>query len=283
MPVFRAGQIACSHPGGKHNMAYRDWGPQPSEDLVVCLHGLARNAADFDELAAALAAGGRRVICPDMPGRGASDFLSDPAGYGIPQYLADMAILLEELAPRRIDWIGTSMGGLMGMIAAAEGQFPIERLVINDIGPFVPQVALAFIADYVAEDPLFANLEEADRYLRSRCQSFGPLSAAAWRKVAQDSVRNVPGGYRLHYDPQIVVPFRTAAKADIDLWPIWGKVACATLILRGADSPILLAQTAKKMTAGRPDSDLVTIPGCGHAPWLKTDDQISVILDWLRQ
>jgi len=310
--LYDASFVACLGQGGFHRMAYRQWGPADGRGVVVCVHGLTRNAGDFDDLAAALAAQGWRVVCPDVVGRGASDRLTDPTGYVLPQYAADMAVLIARLEVERVHWVGTSMGGLIGLALAAQAGTPLVSLVLNDIGPIVPRAALAAIADYVEQSPLLPDLEAAEALLRERYAATGPLSDTDWRRLAQQSTRQVEGGYRLAYDPAIAVPFREAAEADIDLWGLWDRVACLTemsgtsdtcrvvgtpparkdlagpaggvscpiLVLRGTQSPVLTAETAREMIRRNPGARLVEVAG-GHAPWLKSADEISLISDWL--
>ncbi len=170
-------------------MAYAEWGAAEAARVVLCVHGLTRSGRDFDRLAAALAASGCRVVCPDVVGRGSSDWLEDPAGYAYPQYLADMTALIARLDVEAVDWVGTSMGGLIGMMLAAQPGTPIRRLVINDIGPFIPKAALARIGDYLGQDQSFADLEAAEAHLRTVHAPFGPLTDAQWEHLTLHSVR----------------------------------------------------------------------------------------------
>jgi pimeloyl-ACP methyl ester carboxylesterase len=278
--AYTTGSVACLSQDGFHRMVYRQWGPADTERVVVCVHGLTRNASDFDDLAAALAGDGWRVVCPDVVGRGDSDRLSDPAGYAVPQYAADMAVLIARLGVERIHWIGTSMGGLIGLVLAAQTGTPVASLMMNDIGPIVPKEALGTIADYVEDSPLLPDLAAAEVLLRTRYAATAPLPDEDWRRLARGSTRPVEGGLRLAYDPAIAVPFREAADADIDLWPLWDKITCPTLVLRGVESPVLMAATAREMTRRGPAARLVEVPG-GHAPWLKSKDEVSLLRDWI--
>lgn len=274
--------------GGFHRVAYTEWGDRASSRVVVCVHGLTRQGRDFDFLAAALAARDCRVVCPDVPGRGLSDRLPDPQSYGAPQYLADMTALIARLGVAELDWIGTSMGGLIGMLLAARANTPIRRLVLNDIGPFIPQAALQRIAGYLGADPLFADMGAAERYMRAVHAGFGPLADEGWRHLALHSVRADPGGFRLRYDPAIAGPFRAAAETDAAMWPVWAHVRVPVLVLRGAASDVLTAETARLMAAGGPDGTgpkarLVEFPGVGHAPALMDQDQIETVARWLAE
>lgn len=248
---------------------------------VVCVHGLTRNARDFDALAEALAARGARVLAVDVPGRGRSSWLADKRHYTVPTYAAQLARLLELLGLEAVDWVGTSMGGLIGMALAAAPNGRIRRLVLNDVGPFVPRAALETIRAYVGTDPLFASLEEAEAYLRRIHAPFGRLTDAQWRHLAEHSVRVTPEGLRLHYDPGIRVPWEGQEVAEIDLWPLWEAITAPTLVLRGAESTLLLEETARAMLRRGPECEILTLPGCGHAPALLDPTQIEPVAAWL--
>ncbi len=276
----REDRLFCLSKTGFHQLAYRESGPDHPVP-IVCLHGLARHARDFDNLAAALAAAGRRVVCADVVGRGESGWLRDPMDYGYPQYLADTATLIARLGSRQVDIVGTSMGGLIGMMLAAQADAPIRRLVINDVGPFIPKAALERILDYFGKDPRFSDLAEAEAYHRRVYRSFGDLSDAQWRHLTETSLRRDGAQWRLHYDPRIALPLREAEIADVDLWPLWDAVHCPTLVLRGAESDLLLPETAAEMRARGPRAELIEVAGCGHAPALLDADQIDPVRDWL--
>ncbi|MGP1396153.1 MAG: alpha/beta fold hydrolase [Inquilinaceae bacterium] len=268
---------------GFHRIGYADWRPDgvSAAPPLVCVHGLTRNGRDFDPLAGALSPD-RRVICPDIVGRGGSGRLADPAGYGYPQYLADMAVVLGRVDAPAVDWLGTSMGGLIGMVTAAQPGNPIRRLVINDVGPFIPKAALERIAGYVGQDPSFADVDAVEAYLRAVHAPFGPLTDAQWRHLAEHGHRiRDDGTLGLAYDPGIAAPFRSQPVEDVDLWPVWDAVTCPVLVLRGAASDLLSAETAMEMTRRGPPATLIEIPGCGHAPALMDDVQIGHIRDWL--
>ena len=265
---------------GFHDLAYGEWGAADSERVVVCVHGLTRNGRDFDVLAAALAEAGCRVVCPDVVGRGASGRLADPAGYGYPQYLADMNALLARLDVEQVDWVGTSMGGLIGIMLAAQPGAPIRRLVINDVGPFIPLAALERIGGYVGRAPVFADLDAAEAYLRDVYATMGALGDLQWRHLTLSSVEAVKGGYRLAYDPAIAEAFKQVT-ADVDLWPLWDAITAPTLVLRGARSDLLLAETAAEMAARGPKAKVIEIPGCGHTPSLMDVEQIALVRDWV--
>jgi len=279
---MRQGRIACLSTQGFHEVAYTDQGPEQAACPVICVHGLTRNRHDFDTLAARLAEAGRRVICPDVVGRGASDNLADPNGYGHPQYVADMTVLIARLNCVEVDWVGTSMGGAMGMIVASQPGSPIRRMVMNDIGPFIPAASLERIADALGSDPHFPDMAAAEAYYRKAHATFGALSDKQWRHLAETSVRPDPdGGFRLGYDPGIAAKIKPGEMKDVDLWALWDKMTCPTLVLRGAESDLLLAETAREMTRRGPKTEVVTVPGCGHVPALLDRNQTDPILAWL--
>jgi pimeloyl-ACP methyl ester carboxylesterase len=263
-------------------LAWTEWGPvDAAAPPVVCVHGLTRNGRDFDALAEALAARGRRVLCPDLPGRGASDWLPDKMAYAPPAYVVALAHLLARI-DGPVDWVGTSLGGICGMmVAAAEGQ-PIRRLVLNDIGSYAPQAAMARIRGYIGTELSFPDLAALEAHLRQVHAPFGPLTDAQWRHLAEISARKLPDGrIGLHYDPAIAAPVLAQERAEaLDLSFIWNRVAVPTLLIRGAESDLLLAETAAEM-AKRPDVRLETIAGCGHAPALMDEAQIALVADFL--
>lgn len=278
----RTGSCLGLSKGGFHRLAYTEWGGPQAGHAALCVHGLTRNGRDFDALAGALAQDGLRVACPDVVGRGRSDRLADPAGYGYPQYLADMNALIARLDTPQVDWIGTSMGGLIGMMLAAQPNTPLRRLVINDVGPFIPKAAVARIGEYVGRDPRFADLAAAEAYFREVHAPFGSLTDAQWRHLTEHSaVAAQDGGYRLAYDPAIAAPFRVEEPEDLDLWPLWDAIAIPVLVLRGADSDLLLPETTAEMAARGPRAQVAEIAGCGHAPALMDKRQIALVRDWL--
>jgi pimeloyl-ACP methyl ester carboxylesterase len=279
MPMRQKSFLGLS-PVGFHNIAYTEWGDPTASRTIVCCHGLTRNGRDFDALATRLAKHAR-VICPDIVGRGRSDWLRDPAHYAYPQYCADMNTLIARLDVPELDWVGTSMGGLIGMTLAAQVGTPIRRLVINDVGPFVPKAALLRISDYVGLDNRFSTLSAVETHLRKVLAPFGKLTDAQWQHlVAHGNRRRSDDTFGLAYDPAIAVNVKMAVQ-DWDLWPVWDRIDVPTLVLRGADSDLLLPETAEEMTQRGPRAKLVTWPGIGHAPALMAPDQIGLIEEWL--
>jgi pimeloyl-ACP methyl ester carboxylesterase len=268
---------------GFHRLAYWEWGPQDAERTLVCVHGLTRQGRDFDILARTFARRGWRVICPDLVGRGQSGWLAQPAGYTLLQYGADMNALLARLDVEEVDWIGNSLGGLVGMMLAAQPGTPIRRLVINDIGPYISGTALRRLGVYLnAPPPRFADLAEAEHYIRTTLAPFGALNDDHWRHLAEHSVRpDGNGGLLRHHDPGIAEAYRPWRLGSILLWDLWDKVRCPVLLLRGADSDMLPAYTAREMTRRGPGAELIEFDGIGHLPALMTEDQIQPIARFL--
>ncbi len=277
---MRTHELRCLGPHGFHRMTYYEWGDIANPRVVVCVHGLTRNGRDFDALAQALAQQ-LRVVCPDVAGRGASQWLSYKQDYGYPVYLADMAALIARTGADQVDWVGTSMGGLLGMMLAAQPQTPIRRLLVNDIGPFVPRAALERLALYVGKAPRFATLDELERYLRMVMVPYGALTDQQWRHLATHSSRQGDDGrFGVSYDPAIADAFAGPLQ-DVVLWPMWDAIRCPTLVVRGKESDLLLRATAEEMTRRGPNAQLVEFAGIGHAPALMADDQIAAVRDFL--
>jgi len=268
-------------PHGFHRVTYYEWGDPANSRVVICVHGLSRNGRDFDVLGEALAST-HRVLAVDIPGRGASQWLPNPNDYVFTTYLTTLTALIARSGAERVAWVGTSMGALLGMVMAAQPNTPVERLVINDAGPLIEPAAIARIRDYVGLAPTFATYEEADAYIRLVSKPFGALTDAQWDFLTRTSVaRNAEGRWALTYDPGIAVPFRNAA-APPDLWPVWDAIRCPTLLLRGANSDLLSAATAKAMTERGPKARLLEFAGVGHAPMLLSRDQFEPVVEFLR-
>lgn len=279
MPMSERSFLGLSA-AGFHRVAYTQWG-RDDAPAVLCVHGLTRNGRDFDPLALALA-DRRRVACPDVVGRGKSGWLANPALYGYPQYCADMAALIARIGGDQVDWVGTSMGGLIGMTLAAQPNSPIRRLVINDVGPLISKVGLQRIADYVGKDPVFEDVAAVEAYLRFTLMGFGRLTDGQWRHLAEHSARQRPDGLLgLAYDPGIAHAFTAQPMQDVDLWALWDRVTCPVLVLRGADSDLLTAETAEEMTRRGPGARIVEFPHTGHAPALMSEEQIAVVRSFL--
>ena len=246
------------------------------------MHGLARTSRDFDALAAALC-DHFRVVCPDLAGRGESDRLPDPRLYAIPQYLADMVTLIARLDVEAVSWVGTSLGGLIGMALAAQPGNPVAKLALNDAGPVVARVSLERIASYLGKQMQFRTLEDAERHIRTVSAPFGPHSDAQWRFLTETWLRkNEDGTWRAHYDPAIAESYRaTLPEKDLELWGLYDAVRCPTLVLRGELSDLLSRDTTRAMMARGPKARVVEVPGVGHAPTLLQPEQISIIREFL--
>ncbi|HYC25795.1 MAG TPA: alpha/beta hydrolase [Roseiarcus sp.] len=279
MPIEQ--NLKCLGPSGFHRVTYVDWSPGSDAPTLLCVHGLTRNAKDFDVFAEALS-DRHRVVCPDMPGRGRSDYLKSSAEYGMPVYLADMAALIARLNVESVDWLGTSMGGFIGMMMAAQPGNPVRRLVLNDVGPFMPKAAVERISSYIGLDPVFPSLEAMEQALRVVYATLGPMSDAQMRRMTENSARRQPdGSYGFAYDPRIAEPIKTVAPADVDLWRMWDAIKCPVLLLRGARSDVVTRETAVEMTKRGPKAQLVEFEGIGHAPALLSADQIGAVRAFL--
>jgi pimeloyl-ACP methyl ester carboxylesterase len=281
----RLRRVQCLDARGLHRMAYWEWGEPTSNRVLVCAHGVSRQGRDFDTLARAMS-GEFRVVCPDVSGRGASDWLADPAAYQLPAYVADMVTLLARLDAETIAWVGTSMGGLIGMALASLPKSPIGRLVLNDVGPAIDAAGIARIAGYIGLPLTWASEDEAADYLLSISQGFGPHSRDEWMALTRPMLRRDGERFKLHYDPAIAVPLRAitpeaAAVGQAALWAAYDAIRCPTLLLRGADSDILSVATAKAMTERGPKARLREFAGVGHAPTLVAPDQVDVVREFL--
>jgi len=274
-------QFRSLSPHGFHSVTYYEWGDAANPRVAICVHGLGRNGRDFDVVAEALAPT-HRILAVDMPGRGRSEWLADPGDYVFPTYLTTLTALIARSGASDVDWIGTSMGGLLGIVVAAQPKTPIRRLVVNDVGPQLEPAALARIGTYIGQDPTFATFNDIAAYLRQISAPFGPLDDAQWEYITRTNVRErADGRWCLAYDPGIAVPFRNAA-APPDLWPLWDAIRCPVLVLRGAQSDLLSAGTAAAMAARGPRPRVVAFEGVGHAPMLLDPSQFGPIVDFLR-
>lgn len=289
--------LPCADASGGHRMAYWQWGEAASPHVVMCVHGLSRQGRDFDVLAGYLA-DQARVICPDVAGRGQSDWLKDPMAYQIPQYAADMLTLLGHLHQQSpvtmLDWVGTSMGGLIGMAIAGQPGLPlpapIRKLVLNDVGPAIEWTAIQRIAAYLGKAGHFASLQQAADAMWAVSTSFGPHTPEQWLELSRHMVKPVPGAQdgsvMLHYDPAIALAVRAATEesarqGEAQLWALYDQIQAQVLILRGADSDLLSAETALAMTQRGPRARVVAFEGVGHAPTLLAPEQVSTVSDFL--
>jgi pimeloyl-ACP methyl ester carboxylesterase len=288
--------LSCPDSGAGHRLAYWQWGDVNAAHVVVCVHGLSRQGRDFDVLAQGLvqkAGGAIRVICPDMAGRGQSDWLIDPQGYQLPTYAADMLALLAHLKPQTLDWVGTSMGGLIGMAVCGQPGLPlpvpVRRLVLNDVGPAIQWEAIVRIGTYLGRSVQFESLQQAADAMWAVSTTFGPHTPAQWLELSRHMVKPVagtPGAVTLHYDPAIAVPFgamtqESAARGEAMLWHLYDGIQAQTLLLRGAESDLLSVGTARQMAERGPQARLVEFAGVGHAPTLIAADQVQAVMAFL--
>ncbi|MEO7391510.1 MAG: alpha/beta hydrolase [Ramlibacter sp.] len=298
MPVLTLNYVPCADASGGHRMAYAKWGDPLAAHVIVCVHGLSRQGRDFDVLAQALIARSRhplRIVCPDVVGRGRSDWLKDPMGYQIPNYVGDMLALLGQLhreAPvATLDWVGTSMGGLIGIGICGTPNLPlpvpVRKLVLNDVGPAIQWQALQRIGTYLGQTGRFDSVEQAAAAMWSISTSFGPHTPDQWLALSRPMVKPLPdGALTLHYDPAIAVAFRTvteasAAQGQAALWQAYDNIKAAVLLTRGADSDVLAPETASAMTQRGPRARLVEFEGVGHAPTFVADNQIEAVASFL--
>jgi pimeloyl-ACP methyl ester carboxylesterase len=290
---------AAATSGAPRRLAYWEWPCQAADQhsVVVCVHGLSRQGMDFDSLAQTLRQRSR-VIAVDVAGRGHSDWLADPMGYQIATYAADLALVLAHLRTQSpavpIDWVGTSMGGLIGMALAAQPQTALRRLVLNDVGPVIQWEALRRIGTYIGLNPSFDSAQAAVDYLASISAGFGPHTPEQWRALSLPLLREREGRWWLHYDPAIGVPFKAMTAAadeqaarqmvqagEAALWGLYDAIQTPTLLVRGAQSDLLTPETALQMTQRGPKARLVSFDGVGHAPTLVADEQVAAVRDFL--
>jgi pimeloyl-ACP methyl ester carboxylesterase len=290
MSEARIKSVQCSSPTGLHRMAYKEWGDPANPHVLVCVHGVTRVSDDFDHLARAMC-DRYRVVCPDVVGRGRSERLRDSSHYVLPQYVSDMVTLIARATADSdegaVHWVGTSMGGLIGMALASMEGTPIRKLVLNDIGPVIDPTALVRIGEYIGQDLRFPSFEEGAAYLRGLSASFGPHSEEQWNKLASDVLRQqADGSWVRHYDLGLAKPFQAitpelAKAGEAGLWAAFDAIRCPTLLLRGEQSDLLSRETAERMAARGPKPKLVEIAGVGHAPTLMHDEQVAVVRDFL--
>lgn len=298
-PTLRFLSVGGPAAGASRRMAYWDWASQDarSTHTVICVHGLSRQGRDFDTLARAFQPTSR-VIAVDVAGRGHSDWLADPMAYQVPTYAADLAALVMALRADSpgitVDWVGTSMGGLIGLAIAAQPTLAPRRLVLNDVGPAIQLGALQRIGTYLGNNPQFEDEQAACDYLASISTGFGPHSPAQWRDLCKPMLREQDGKWHLHYDPAIAQPLRAllnngdeegalrAVKEGKNaLWQLYDAITCETLLLRGAESDLLSRETADLMSTRGPKAKCMEFAGVGHAPTLIAEDQVMAVRQFL--
>jgi len=285
MSPFQIKTVQCLSPAGLHNMAYKEWGDPKNPAVLLCVHGVTRVSDDFDALAAVMS-DRYRVICPDVVGRGRSSWLANPLGYQLPQYVSDMVTLIARLDVVQIDWLGTSMGGLIGMGVAALKDHPIRKMLLNDIGPTINYAALMRIAEYMGKEVRFPTFEAGVDYIRTIAAPFGPHSDEQWHKLAGDVLRQQKDGQWIrHYDPALALAFssfteESAAQSETALWTIYDAIQCPVLLVRGSESDLLSRETANLMTQRGPRAALTELAGIGHAPTFMQSEQIALARDF---
>jgi pimeloyl-ACP methyl ester carboxylesterase len=274
--------VPGSGAAGPHNLHYTEWGRRNSARTVVCVHGYSGNARDFDFLSRELARDAR-VICIDMPGRGASDWLPSPLHYHFGQFLSDIDSVIAKLGVESLDWVGTSMGGLLGLMLASRTSTPVRRLVLNDVGAFVPMDALQEIAGNLGAPERFASRAALETHLRYTHRDWGDISDAQYRHLAHHQGRRLDdGGYRLHYDPQIGQLLRPMPLTPgLFFWDAWYRLRCPVMVLRGERSRVLPASIASTMARVKSNAEVVEIAGAGHAPALMSALEIGIVRDFL--
>ena len=298
--------IECLSPAGRHRMAYTQWGDADNPRVLLCLHGLLRTGRDFDEVARQLSSE-YRVICPDMVGRGASDWLADFSYYAIPQYMADVLRLLAALQCKEVDWVGTSMGGLIALSIAglkqntellqqsgwAGSTVPMGKLVLNDVGTVLDPVGLARIMQYIAQPSRFQSWEEVLQVVQQRWETFGPHSAAQWGHLARYVFKKQGSEWVNAYDPGIALAVQQQLELDKaqqgqltqwaqqNLWQAFESLVAPCLIVRGEFSDLLSIDTAHEMLVRQPQAIFYQVPGVGHAPTFMQPDQLRVLSQFL--
>ncbi len=274
-PMLR--HVTCASPRGLHRIGYAEWGRRDAP-VLLCVHGLTRNGRDFDALAERLA-DRYRVVCPDMIGRGTSDWAPDHSLYAMPQYVSDCITLIARLDVQELTWLGTSMGGIIGMMVASLPGNPIRRLILNDIGPELGKTGLSRIGGSIGDDPGFASFEEGERTLRGRMFEFGPHTDEQFRYLSRHYVVQRDGRWAFHYDPAIATAFHAAPATTPppSLWPFFEAINCPVRVIRGSTSDILSEATTGEMAARGPKARTAVIPDVGHAPSLIAPEQIAVV------
>lgn len=288
--------IACPDAQGSHRMAWWRWGNPRARQVLLCVHGLTRQGRDFDTLARAMlarAGDSLQVVCPDVVGRGQSDWLKDPQAYQMPTYVADMLLLLAHLQPETLDWVGTSMGGLIGMAIAGQPDLPefarVRRLVLNDVGPVIEWQALQRIGQYLGKVAVFDTEQQAADALWAIASSFGPHTPAQWLALTRPQIKPLGDGtgrFTLRYDPALAEPFKAVTEESAEqgqamLWQAYDAITAQTLLLRGLQSDLLSPGTAQAMTQRGPKAQLIEFAGVGHAPTLIAPDQVQAVTSFL--
>ena len=273
--------LQLAGPTGPRRIHFTDWGPRRRKRAILCVHGYSGNARDFDALAAAFAHD-TRVICIDVAGRGESDWLGSALEYNFSRFLADIDAVVASLGLREIDWVGTSMGGLLGMLHAARPGSNVRRLVMNDVGAYVPLDGLLEIAGNLDAPARFATLDDVQAHLRHARREWGEVPEALWQPMARHAARPADGGFTLRYDPKIAtLMHKVPASSGLFFWGPWAQVSCPVLVVRGEHSCILPRAVAEAMAGSKRNARLEQVPGCGHAPSLMAESHIAIVREFL--
>lgn len=269
-------------PQGFHKLAYVEWGDKKNPNVLICTHALTRNSRDFDYLARDLQKN-YRIICPDLIGRGKSDYPGNALVYNFPQYMSDMVALLARTGVENVHWLGTSLGGIIGMMLAAQPLSPIKSLILNDIGMIVPSLALQRIGTYARNDHGFSSFEDAKSYFQTILAPMGVLDSEKWSHITKYStLASTTEALRLAYDPAIGESFLNQPTPTLHLETYWQSIQCPILVLQGEHSDFLPPDILTKMLYFQPKAKVITLPGCGHAPSLMEPHQIGLIEEWLK-
>jgi cobalt-zinc-cadmium efflux system protein len=279
--------VQCISTSGLHKMAYRTWGDPSNPKVLLCVHGLTRRGTDFDVLAQAMSKE-YRVVAPDVVGRGDSDFLGNPMLYGVPQYVSDMVTLIARLNAQQLDWFGTSMGGLIGMMLGSMEGNPINKMILNDVGPKIDPAFLVRLMTYLGKPVTFATKEEGLKYANLVSATFGRHTPEQWEKYNSPQLIQKDGVWKLHYDPNINTPIMmsnpaTAAAGEQALWRAFDRIEIPTLIVRGAESDLLSTSTVQEMCRRNPYASAVEVPNAGHAPAFILPEQIEIARKFFAQ
>lgn len=278
---MRTGTVISHYKNEYHHVHYTDWGPPDAGRVVLCLHSLFQSCAEFDGFAAVLAGEGFRVLCPDFAGHGRSGWRREAEDYGYPLHAGDVMGVIARSGAARVDVVGSSAGGLCAMKMGRQGA-PFRSLIINDIGPDLPKSAAQHVMDNTPTEAVYPSAAAIERALRKLLSASGPIPREAWVHFVRRNVARHGTGFRLLYDPRIRRQLALMTIKDHDIWDKWNRVACPALVIRGERSDMLSAEVAQQM-ARRPGTDLLTVPGCGHRPWLWTAEQAAPVVAWLKR
>ncbi len=275
--------VLSSNNNGFHKVSYRHWQNKSNDNNLFCLHGVTRNSRDFDYLGRSLV-DEYSVFCPDFAGRGESDGVASLGDLQISNYAIDVAMIMGKNECQSIDLLGTSMGGIVSMVMAGRRNSPIRKLILNDVGPYIPKEIFAAVAMHERIKPLgYSSLGEAVEFHKEYCSGFGPMSDEQWCDFTLCGMkRNVDGMYVYDYNDQVHQKvLNDSPKQDIDLWSVWDKISCPVLVLRGAESYALSKDVAEQMRQRGPKAEVIEFEGTGHAPHLMSDEHVDIIRNWL--